>query len=213
VRISIPSMPFKAVVFDFDGCLVDSAPAKYAAFFSVFPSGEAYRRIVAEVLRADPDGSRYSVIPQMADLMRRSGLNLDDHFSDNDRISAYGAAVLQSVAACPELPGAEDLLHRARQSSAVFISSNTPEAPLRDLVERRGWLRLVENVYGYPRRKTDTLREVVANHGGRGDHVLVVGDGVSDEASARENSCVFVAVDVRSGLAPAFAALETNRAQ
>jgi len=202
-------MGIDAVIFDFDGTLVDSGPPKYRAFFDVFPAGEAHGRVVADVLRADPDGSRHDVIPRMAGLMRRAGLPLDDDRSDEARITAYGAAVLEAVASCPALPRAGELLRRARQAGAVYISSNTPEPALRELVGRRGWLPLVDAVYGYPRRKGDTVRQIVADCGGRGDHVLLVGDGVSDEAAARDNGCVFVAVDVRSGLAPAFAALET----
>jgi phosphoglycolate phosphatase-like HAD superfamily hydrolase len=206
-------MRFDAVVFDFDGCLVDSVQAKYNAFFDVFPSGAAHRRVVADVLCADPDGSRHNVIPRMAESMRRAGLALDDRLSDEERIVAYGGAVLEAVAACPARPRAEDLLRHARRTGSVYISSNTPEVPLRELVRRRGWLPLVDAVYGYPRRKEDTLRQIVTNLGGRGDSVLVVGDGVSDEAAARDNGCVFVWIDARSGLAPAFAALETSRVQ
>lgn len=207
---SLPIMQFSAVVFDFDGCLVHSARAKHEAFFDVFPVGEVYARIVADVLRADPDGSRHEVIPRMADIMRSSGLALEDNLSDAARIAVYSKTVLEQVAGCWPVPRAEELLHCARAMGSVYISSNTPEAPLRELVGRRGWLQLVDGVYGYPRHKEDTLRQIVRDCGGLGDHVLVVGDGISDEAAARANGCVFIAVDVHSGLTPAFAALENN---
>ena len=203
-------MRFNAVVFDFDGCLVDSARAKHDTFFDVFPAAKAYSRVVADVLRADPDGSRHEVIPRMAHMMHRAGLALEDHLSDEARIAAYGAAVLVAVATCPAFPRAEELLRLAKKVGSVYISSNTPEVALRDLVERRGWLPLVDAVYGYPRRKGDTVRQIVRDCGGLGDHVLVVGDGISDEAAARANGCVFIAVDVHSGLTRAFAALENS---
>jgi phosphoglycolate phosphatase-like HAD superfamily hydrolase len=203
-------MRFNAIIFDFDGCLVDSTRAKYDAFFDVFPPGDDCRRVVTRVLLANPDGSRYDVIPRMAHLMLGAGLALEDDRSDEARIAAYGANVLVAVAACPAFSRAEELLRLAKKVGSVYISSNTPEVALRDLVERRGWLPLVDAVYGYPRRKGDTVRQIVSDCGGRGDHVLVVGDGVSDEAAARDNGCVFVAVNVSSGLAPAFAVLETN---
>jgi phosphoglycolate phosphatase-like HAD superfamily hydrolase len=147
----------------------------------------------------------------MADRMRRAGLSLDDHLSDEERVAAYGVAVHEAVAAAPTLPRAEETLRCARQARSVYISSNTPVASLNELVRRRGWLPLVDAVYGYPRRKVDTVRQIVADDcGGRGDLVLVVGDGMSDEAAARENGCVFVAVDARMGLTPVLNLLEAS---
>ncbi|GEM_PF-1518187 len=200
-------MPFRAVVFDFDGCLVDSAKAKYDAFFEVFPKGRACAEIIARVLSDNPDGSRYEVIPRIANSMRLAGLTLDDHVTDQDRVAAYGRVALEAVARCPSMPEAEELLRYTRDAGLVYISSNTPEGPLKELVERRGWLPLLDGVYGYPRRKHDTVREIVHKCDNRADRVLVVGDGVSDESAARTNGCAFVAVNKSSGLAPAFAIL------
>ena len=199
-------MRFDAVVFDFDGTLVDSAPAKYRAFFQVFPGDDAAQRIVAEVLRLDPDGSRHKVIPRMATLMREAGIALAG--SDDSRIAAYGEAALAAVAACPALPRAEEALRLARGSGKVHVSSNTPQAPLRDLLDRRGWLALIDGAHGWPSRKSDTLRAIVAQSGGDAARVLAVGDGPSDEQAAREIGCPFVRVTPEQGLGPAIAALE-----
>jgi phosphoglycolate phosphatase len=199
-------MRFDAVVFDFDGTLVDSAPAKYQAFFDVFPGDDAIQRIVAEVLRHDPDGSRHAVIPRMVALMRERGIKLAG--TEQDRVAAYGEAVLAAVAACPALQRAEEALRLARKSGKVHVSSNTPQEPLRDLLGRRGWLALVDGIHGYPARKADTLRAVVSQSGGKPERVLTVGDGPSDEAAAREIGCPFVKVTLEQGLTPAIAALE-----
>jgi phosphoglycolate phosphatase len=199
-------MRFDAVVFDFDGTLVDSASAKYQAFFDIFPGDDAIQRIVADVLRRDPDGSRHAVIPRMVALMREHGIPLAG--IEQDRISAYGEAVLAAVAACPALPRAEEALRLARKSGKAHVSSNTPQEPLRDLLGRRGWLPLIDGIHGYPARKADTLRAVVAQSGAKPDRVLAVGDGPSDEDAAREVGCPFVKVTPEHGLDPAIAALE-----
>ena len=198
-------MRFDAVVFDFDGTLVDSAPAKYRAFFDIFPGDDAIQRVVADVLRLDPDGSRHAVIPRMGALMREQGIELSG--TDRDRVSAYGEAVLKAVAACPALARAEEALRLARRSGKVHVSSNTPQEPLRDLLDRRGWLKLIDGVHGYPSRKSDTLRAVVAQTGGDAARVLTVGDGPSDEEAARAIGCPFVLVTPQHGLTPAIAAL------
>ncbi|MDF3072615.1 MAG: hypothetical protein K0S54_282 [Alphaproteobacteria bacterium] len=199
-------MRFDAVVFDFDGTLVDSTPAKYHAFFDIFPDDDAIRRIVAEVLRRDPDGSRHTVIPRMVALMREEGIQLAG--TEQDRVAAYGKAVLEAVAACSTLARAEEALRLARKSGKVHVSSNTPQEPLRDLLDRRGWLAMIDGIHGYPARKPDTLRAVVAQSGGNAKRVLAVGDGPSDEDAARAVGCPFVKVTPEQGLNPAIAALE-----
>jgi phosphoglycolate phosphatase-like HAD superfamily hydrolase len=90
----------------------------------------------------------------------------------------------------------------------VHVSSNTPQEPLRDLLDRRGWLPMIDGIHGYPARKTDTLRAVVAQSGGNAKRVLAVGDGPSDEDAARAVGCPFVKVTPEHGLNPAIAALE-----
>jgi phosphoglycolate phosphatase-like HAD superfamily hydrolase len=137
--------------------------------------------------------------------MREQGLTPID--SEQARIAAYGDAVLKAVAACPVLPRAEEALRLARKSGKVHVSSNTPQQPLRGLLNRRGWLAMIDGIHGYPARKADTLRAVVAQSGGKPERVLAVGDGPSDEDAAREIGCPFVKVTPEQGLNPAIAAL------
>ena len=66
------STRFDAVIFDFDGTLVASAPAKRQAFFDIFPAAAA--QAVEAVLVDDPDGSRHVVIPRMIAGARAQGI-------------------------------------------------------------------------------------------------------------------------------------------
>jgi phosphoglycolate phosphatase len=118
-------MRFDAVIFDFDGTLVDSARAKYQAFFSLFPPSDEHRAVVASVLERDPDGSRYQVIPRMFQEMVGRGLSVPAHHSPGDRIEAYGELVLAAVKQAQEIRGASELLQALRGRCAVYISSNT----------------------------------------------------------------------------------------
>lgn len=194
-------MRFDAVIFDFDGTLVDSAAAKYEAFFALFPQTPAHRQVVANVLAADPDGSRHVVIPRMVERMRSEHLALPAGHSPEDRIAAYADVVLEAVAACAEIPGASTVLRELRAAECpVFISSNTPQEPLETLVQRRGWAALVAACYGYPNSKAATAQGLLSRLGITAGRLAVVGDGSSDRAAAEAVGAAFFPIVDRADL-------------
>jgi phosphoglycolate phosphatase-like HAD superfamily hydrolase len=183
-------MRFDAVVFDFDGTLVDSAGVKYETFFKLFADTPAHRAIVAEVLAADPDGSRHAVIPRMIAKLREQGLQVPP----DDAIETYGRLVEMDVSAAPECSGATALLSRLKDSMDVYVASNTPREAVRRETVQRGWSGWLKGVHGYPDRKADVVRGILDRDGIKPDRLAVVGDGLSDEEAARVNSCVFIKI-------------------
>jgi len=187
-------MRFKAAVFDFDGTLVASAPAKRKAFFDIFPAGPDYAAVIDAVLAADPDGSRHDVIPRMTAQMSARGLELPAHGDAAGRIAAYGEAALRAVQACPEHPGATALLTELHRRCLVYLVSNTPHDALQELVNGRGWAPLFHGVFGHPHDKTETLAAIMGEHSLATEDVAMVGDGVSDAAAAVGVGCRFFEV-------------------
>jgi phosphoglycolate phosphatase-like HAD superfamily hydrolase len=193
-------------VFDFDGTLVDTAAAKRRAFFALFPDGPRYAAIVDAVLTADPDGSRHAVIPRMVETMTSEGLPLHDAAVD-ERIARYGSLVAQAVSAAPEVAGAGALLAAAHRTMEVHVASATPVEPLRAEIDRRGWSANLHGVHGWPSRKDDVVRELMAAGRHAPAATLVVGDGVSDEAAARANGARFHRIVAPADLTPVAALL------
>lgn len=193
-------MRFDAVVFDFDGTLVDSARVKREAFFSLFPDTQECRQVVAEVLQADPDGSRYELIPRMLAALEAQGVRLPAGHSAPERIDAYGRAALAGAFAAAELPGATALLLALQGRCSVYLSSGTPEPAVEALLAARGWRALFEGVFGHPRDKTRTLAQIVERHG-EAARVAVVGDAESDLRAAAANACAFFRVQSPGDLA------------
>ena len=184
-------MRFEAVVFDFDGTLIQSADAKRDAFFQLFPDEPRYREVVAGVLDEDPDGSRHDVIPRMIERLSERALDLPVGHNETDRIGAYAQAVFAAQAASDECPKAGEILEALHGRCALYVSSNTPEVDLVTLVGRRGWNRFFDGIFGHPRDKIGTLAEIVRKHGGDPARVAVVGDGESDEQAAAAIGCPF----------------------
>ncbi|MBL8906622.1 MAG: HAD family hydrolase [Rhizobiales bacterium] len=197
-------MRFEAIIFDFDGTLVDSANVKYDSFFRLFPATEAYRRIVTDVLTRDPDGSRHAVIPRMVEAMRKRGLDVPD----DNHVLRYGEIVEAGVSAAAECPGASELLESLRGRVKLYIASNTPKEAVCRQAELRNWTRHFDGIFGYPARKVDVVRDILKGERIRPDRLAVIGDGVSDEEAARANGCVFIRIAKPSDLATASRQLE-----
>ena len=198
------STRFDAVIFDFDGTLVASAPAKRQAFFDIFLAAAA--PAVAAVLAEDPDGSRHRVIPRMIEGARALGIVLPD----DDYVTRYGEVSEQAVTAAPELPGATALLRRLAPLIELHVCSNTPQDTVRRHVAARGWNAYLKSVEGYPTVKRDKIAAVIAARGLDPSRVAMVGDGISDEEAATANGCAFFGIRAPEDLMRAAQSLENE---
>lgn len=190
-------MRFDAIIFDFDGTLVDSAGVKYDSFFKLFPATDAHRAIVRDVLADDPDGSRHAVIPRMIEGMRKRGLEI----SGDDHVLRYGEIVEAGVTAALESPGATDLLAHLHGRAKLYVASNTPQEAVQHQAKLRGWSRYFDGIFGYPSRKANVVRDILISETIRPHRLAVIGDGISDEEAARANGCVFIRIKTPSDLA------------
>ena len=190
----------RVLVFDFDGTLVDSNRLKYQAYFEIFPDSPGVSSVIRGVLDRIYEASRYAIIEEIVRQLRQQGLMEvpeEDLESAASRLAEqYGRIVLEGVKQCPEIPGAGSLLEELfRIGAAAYLSSTTPEGPLRQLVEHRGWSRFFKGVFGHPRRKEETLKEIMEAEGASPRETMVIGDGESDRAAAEKCGTAFAPVE------------------
>jgi len=188
------------VVFDFDGTLVDSNQLKYDAYFQILPVSEKVEDITRQVLSRIYEASRYVIIRELVDRLMEKGLmdiprDTDPESLTDELARRYGKIVLEGAMTCPEIPGAGELLDRLhRTGTPLYLSSTTPEKPLNQIVTHRGWSGYFRKVFGYPRRKEDTLLEIMATEDIPAHRIMVVGDGESDRTSADRCGAAFACV-------------------
>lgn len=186
-------MAVKVIVFDFDGTLVDSNRLKQDAYFEIFPQTASWRGVVQEVVAQRPGESRYVVIP---DILKRMGERDEAVLArrGDELAEAYNRIVETGAKRCPEIRNAGRALEALKRRYRLYLSSNTPDPPLADIVAFRGWEGHFAAVYGYPRRKSRTLLGIMEREGAAPRETVVVGDGESDRRSAAETGCFFVPV-------------------
>ncbi|MEW5784946.1 MAG: HAD hydrolase-like protein [Bacillota bacterium] len=185
-------MTLKVIVFDFDGTLIDSQQMKLEAFYQVFPPDRFHQKIIAGVLDEIPEESRYVILASILNSINDEA-NLEQQMKRLAR--DYDHIVVQNAIKCREKPGATGLLRSACKKYHLYLSSNTPEESLHTIVKCRGWLSFFKAIFGYPRRKEDTLKEILRLDQVNPDEIIVVGDGQSDKLSADKTGCNFFMID------------------
>lgn len=186
-------MGIRAIVFDFDGTLIDSNRLKYDAYFMLFPADNHHARIIRAVLSEIFEQSRFFILEE---ILRRLGAR-EKHSLKREvgkLAERYNEIVLAGAKTCPEKPGAEEALKRFVPAYGLYVSSTTPEAALKEVLRFRKWDGYFRAVFGYPHKKPETLRRIIALEKVKSAQVLVVGDGESDRKPAMENGCPFLPV-------------------
>jgi len=181
----------RAIVFDFDGTLVDSNPIKWRAFDLCFEEFPEHRAVIGGYCRGNnhtPRGDKFRHVYE-----RILGL---PYTKDVDAIlhRRFEAATTQAIIAAPAIAGAERFLAVARDRGATALLSATPQTVLERIVGGRGWRRYFGVIRGAPVDKIEWLNSFRRQRGLDGEAVVVFGDSEEDAVAAAEAKCAFIGV-------------------
>lgn len=187
----------KAVIFDFDGVIVESADIKTQAFLELFAEYPDHR---ARILRHHLDNlgiSRFRKFEWIySELLRRP---LSDE--ERERLgSAFSGLVLNKILTCHFVPGAVSCLEALRTTHhSLFVASGTPQEELEIIIEERGLAPFFEEIWGTPTTKVEVISSILARFELDQAEVVFVGDGLSDFNAASEAGIPFIARDNGTG--------------
>jgi phosphoglycolate phosphatase-like HAD superfamily hydrolase len=185
--------PLRAVVFDFDGVILESANIKTEAFVELFSHLTPAQ--VADVRRHHLDNLGISRFKKFAWIYE----NLLGRAIADDESQALGVRfsdlALARILEAPFVPGAREALEALAPSLPLFVASGTPHDELKDIVARRGLAGFFREVWGTPTDKPRILSDLMARHDLRSRQVLFIGDGMSDYKAAKATGVEFLARD------------------
>jgi phosphoglycolate phosphatase-like HAD superfamily hydrolase len=180
---------FDAVIFDFDGVIVESTDIKTEAFRALFADYPDHVEAIVALHRRQEGVNRTIKIGMIyRDILRRP-LDAVTHTALADR---FGELVLEQVVACPAVAGAQQALGELSRHIPLAIISSTPDGELQQIVERRGLARYFRVVRGAPLDKAAAIRDVLAAFQWSADRVAMVGDTTADLEAARDNELQFI---------------------
>lgn len=190
----------RVVVFDFDGTLVRSNEIKYDAYFKLFPEDVKVSRIISTILDKSYEKSRFIILEEIVSALTRQIENMEILTDVGSLAEQYNNIVVEGAKSCPQVDGAEDLLTNLKTLVPLYLSSLTPQNPLQEIVSHRQWTHYFKRIFGYPHRKEETLKTILQIEKIAASELLVFGDGVNDQVSAKFVGCRFCHVFPENGL-------------
>jgi len=179
-----------AVIFDFDGVLVESVDVKTQAFAEMYK--QYGPKIVEQVVayhREHGGVSRYEKFRYYQETLLGQSLSSTEEIILGDTFSEM---VKDAVVTAPWVPGAYEFLSKYHQKIALFVASGTPEEEMEEIVRRRDMARFFISVHGAPAEKADIIRSICKQRGFKNRSVLMVGDAMTDYMGALTAGVRFV---------------------
>ncbi|MBI3899038.1 MAG: HAD family hydrolase [Gammaproteobacteria bacterium] len=181
-----------AVVFDFDGVLVESVDVKTQAFAALYaPYGS---QIVDQVVAwhlAHGGVSRYEKFRHFHQTFLHKPLPAHEEAELAQRFSDL---VEDAVVAAPWVGGAQELLETLHVRVPLFVASGTPEEELIRIIARRNMTRFFAGVAGAPRKKGEIIRGFIQSYEIAASRTLMVGDAMTDYSGAIDAGVMFVGI-------------------
>ncbi|CAK0778260.1 HAD family hydrolase [uncultured Gammaproteobacteria bacterium] len=178
-----------ALVFDFDGVILESADLKTQVFAELFRHKADHLPAILDLHQRLGGVCRY----RKFDMIHRDILRWPlDEIERQQLGQRFAALVAASIDACPFVPGALEFLIEWAGRTPMFVASGTPDDELRSIVRRRGLERFFVEVHGSPRQKPEIINDLLQRHGLAASEVVFIGDSQTDYQAAHETGLRFV---------------------
>lgn len=179
----------EAVIFDFDGVILDSEKIKDDGFRHIFREfdKEAVDCLVA--FHKDNGGlSRFVKIAYMFETILKRPITDDIVMRYADEFSK----IMLSRLTNPDFLIKPTMRFiKALNGIPMHIASGTEENELRSLVKSLGISEYFVSVYGSPADKADNVRKIIAEGGYTAGRVVMIGDSMQDFKAADKNGLIF----------------------
>jgi len=181
----------KAVIFDFDGVILESAGIKTRAFKKLFE--QDYPEKVNGIIRYHKRNmgiSRFVKFRHIYENILKMPLTIEEEKSLGRKFSEI---VFEEIINAPFVAGAEEFIANNQRKYMMFIVSGTPEEELRDILNRRKISNFFKEVYGTPTSKPEIISMILERYSLSRKETVFVGDATNDLYAARENGIYFIA--------------------
>jgi phosphoglycolate phosphatase-like HAD superfamily hydrolase len=185
----------RALIFDFDGVILESVALKLGAAARLFAGDKERIPEVMAYWRENVSLSRYVKLRHIYRRILHRPLGPGEEAELGRR---FGEDIAQAYRTCPKVDGAEELLEAYSGRRLLFVASGTPQDELRDVVEAQGLSGYFDGVFGSPTSKPDICARILERWGLGREEVVMVGDSPLDLEAARATGIGFIGRETAS---------------
>jgi len=189
----LPAPP-RAIIFDFDGVILDSAQLKVDAYVTIY-ADEDPAKLRELVQHAHGTTRRVKFAHYERALFGRAG-----DPETVERLSArYSQLVYDAVLKCAFIEGAQSLLTAAAGQVDMHVVSGTPEEELRRVIEARDLVRFFQTIWGAPETKPVAFEAILRENGYTAASVVAIGDSMTECWAAEQLGIPFLGISPEHG--------------
>ena len=180
----------KAIIFDFDGVILESAKIKTEAFKQVVSN---YPKSIAKEF-VDYHMTHMGISRNVKFRYFIENI-LNENYTYNkekDLADKFAKIVYNSVLNCEFVPGAKEFLEKYYTTIDLFIATGTPTDEIFEIVEKRELKHFFKGIYGTPSSKDELAKQIINKYGYAINEVIFVGDANTDYCAAKSNGISFV---------------------
>ena len=182
----------KAIIFDFDGVILDSVDVKTQAFGDLYaPFGaEIKKKVIAHHL-LHGGVSRFEKFKIYHNEFLH--INISEKQID-DLAKEFSGLVFEKVLAACFIDGAESFLNYVHAKYKTFVCTGTPQNEIEQIVDKRCLNNYFDELHGSPRKKTEIISKLLIKHNLAPSEVLFLGDAMTDYDAAKDTRINFVGI-------------------
>lgn len=179
----------KAIIFDFDGVIVESMDIKTRAFTYLFRDFPEHLDEIIDLHLSHGGMLRFEKFKIIYREILHQPLSETRMKELGEQFSDY---VYHEVLECPFVKGAYEFLDKYYQKIPFFIVSGTPHEEIKLIVKERGLSQYFKEVYGAPPGKGILISKILKDYNFNPLDVLFIGDSIDDYEGTKEVGVKFI---------------------
>lgn len=180
----------KAIIFDFDGVILESTQIKTQAFEMLFSQYPLQLDKIIAFHRDNMGISRYIKFRHIYNEILGQELNEVEEKRLGEKFSQI---VLEQILKAPFVPGTREFMDEWQSQYEFFIASGTPQQEMEYILSQLNLEQFFCEIYGSPQNKPDIIKQIMIGHSLEAKQVVFIGDASSDLLAAKEMKVYFIA--------------------